>query len=413
MVLKCLVATALLTPACSKDGPDPDQPASDGVCRTQPCFTQLRGITRAHDEHQYCFVRADTPGSVECRFIQRPGMKKVSMPQPDQLIGAYAITQDQVCVIEAKTAGLYCASLDDVEFSHSGNQAKLTEIRAGRGYFCALTKESELYCWGDNEMGQLGVEPGLDPVHAGDESLVPFDLAPDQKEAKSVVSDRRVEAFSLGYAHGCAVLGRTKQAQIREIWCWGANACQQSGTHAGSPTHEADCERWRKSKAPAARPPHSGAPTPFETMSHIMTIVRSDEVLSAMAGPNAEQKDIDDYASANGIVVSDKAIELLAGYSSTCLLLSDDSTSTLECRGLIRDFQPNGPDVHGLYSEFTLAGQFDEEVEVLPSWSELTEDDLGAYLWSGALDQLLLFMPRTTCTFDPRQEVTVSGECEE
>ena len=76
-------------------------------------------------------------------------------------------------------------------------------VDGGFLFTCALTTEGDVWCWGDNQFGQLG---------RGHTSATP-NPAPIQRPAS-------VSAFSniaVGQVHACA---RTGQG---EVWCWGFN----------------------------------------------------------------------------------------------------------------------------------------------------------------------------------------------
>ncbi len=81
------------------------------------------------------------------------------------------------------------------------------DIGVGDDYSCAVTVDSELYCWGKNGSGQLGDGETID-------STLPV---------RSLVYDE-IGRFSPGRNHACAV---TKE---HDLWCWGSNASAQLGT---------------------------------------------------------------------------------------------------------------------------------------------------------------------------------------
>jgi alpha-tubulin suppressor-like RCC1 family protein len=82
------------------------------------------------------------------------------------------------------------------------------DLDAGRSFTCALDQAGELYCWGLNEDRQLGI-PDLDFV------AVPTKLA--------VEAPGGWRALGLGEYHACAIRAD------RTLWCWGRNSDGQIG----------------------------------------------------------------------------------------------------------------------------------------------------------------------------------------
>ncbi|MGE0870601.1 MAG: RCC1 domain-containing protein [Kofleriaceae bacterium] len=79
-------------------------------------------------------------------------------------------------------------------------------VGAGRDHTCAITSSSGVWCWGLNDVGQLG-----------DGSA-----APEQHQAVAVQSSAGgalggVTEISVGRDHTCATTAND------EVWCWGAN----------------------------------------------------------------------------------------------------------------------------------------------------------------------------------------------
>jgi alpha-tubulin suppressor-like RCC1 family protein len=85
------------------------------------------------------------------------------------------------------------AGLDDV-----------SDVRAGNSHSCAITADRMLWCWGWNGLGQVGVGTQDDVL-----------------EPTSVLAD--VRAVATGIEHTCAIDGDGR------IWCWGNNGSGQLG----------------------------------------------------------------------------------------------------------------------------------------------------------------------------------------
>jgi hypothetical protein len=92
----------------------------------------------------------------------------------------------------------------------------LVDIQSGEQFSCALRKtssSSDLYCWGLNDKGQLGIDTvGLLSTHA-----IKAHLPGD------------VEAFSVTHANVCAVLKPQAGFRAGRLFCWGDNSNNQLG----------------------------------------------------------------------------------------------------------------------------------------------------------------------------------------
>ncbi len=88
---------------------------------------------------------------------------------------------------------------------------RVTQVAAGGRHTCAVTTEHELYCWGANESGQLGLGHTKTWGDAPDEPLEPVGL------------DGLVAAVEVGASHTCA---RMFGGSIR---CWGDSSRGQLG----------------------------------------------------------------------------------------------------------------------------------------------------------------------------------------
>lgn len=146
------------------------------------------------------------------------------------------------------------------------------QVSAGDSHTCALTREGNAFCWGINQLGQLGAptttsctgfaiacSPRPTPVvcpagapckftqiSAGHDITVAVDTNGDawwwgrgfpQHHLVSAVLAGAVQKFSLvtaGFAHACAL------SQRSEVWCWGANFFGETGAPASSPVEVPD-----------------------------------------------------------------------------------------------------------------------------------------------------------------------------
>ena len=87
----------------------------------------------------------------------------------------------------------------------------LQEVLTGNGFGCAIAMES-LFCWGANDLGQLGLG----------------DTTPRQ-EATALGAGPGLLDVALGRDHGCYITGEN------DLYCWGRNDFGQAGQPAGAP----------------------------------------------------------------------------------------------------------------------------------------------------------------------------------
>ncbi len=85
-----------------------------------------------------------------------------------------------------------------------------TRVSAGGSHSCALATDGRVYCWGDNEFGELG--DGTRTNHSS---------------PKVVAGTLRFVQVSAGAYHTCAVTADNR------AYCWGSDASRQLGTTAG------------------------------------------------------------------------------------------------------------------------------------------------------------------------------------
>lgn len=90
-------------------------------------------------------------------------------------------------------------------------EVSFTQLTLGERHVCGLTANGEVYCWGDNALGQLG---------NGSEGDRGGRTAPTE-----VASEARFDEVQAGAGHSCAV-----SRVDREVYCWGDNSRAQLGS---------------------------------------------------------------------------------------------------------------------------------------------------------------------------------------
>jgi alpha-tubulin suppressor-like RCC1 family protein len=95
----------------------------------------------------------------------------------------------------------------------------IVAISAGNYHTCAITSDSQTFCWGRNSEGQLGDSTNT-------QSQVPVAVT-----TSGALSGKTVKAVSAGTNHTCAI------ASNNQAYCWGLNASGQLGNNSASNTN--------------------------------------------------------------------------------------------------------------------------------------------------------------------------------
>ncbi len=97
------------------------------------------------------------------------------------------------------------------------------EISVGSEHTCGLSDTGKVYCWGRQNMGQIGNRP---PLPA---SATP-DAPASQVERPTLISiPGTITQISAGHSHSCAL------TSAGDIWCWGNNSHYQLGNPTKTP----------------------------------------------------------------------------------------------------------------------------------------------------------------------------------
>ncbi|MDX9719879.1 MAG: hypothetical protein RBU37_03965 [Myxococcota bacterium] len=91
-----------------------------------------------------------------------------------------------------------------------GTDNAITKVTAGLHHSCGITTDQAVYCWGDNQYGQLGNGTSTD-------SSLPVRV--------TFGSGIKLVAISAGDWHTCAI------DEDQQVWCWGRNDLGQIGSN--------------------------------------------------------------------------------------------------------------------------------------------------------------------------------------
>uniref|UniRef100_UPI001AACA541 RCC1 domain-containing protein n=1 Tax=Facilibium subflavum TaxID=2219058 RepID=UPI001AACA541 len=106
-------------------------------------------------------------------------------------------------------------ALVESSFSLNYLAERIKKLRTGRWHGCYLTTKGDVYCWGRNEMGDLG--RGFDSD---------YQTAPAKIKMDGALAGKTVDKISARNQHACIIDTQG------EIYCWGANS---SGELANTP----------------------------------------------------------------------------------------------------------------------------------------------------------------------------------
>jgi alpha-tubulin suppressor-like RCC1 family protein len=101
---------------------------------------------------------------------------------------------------------------------------KATFVTMGAGFGCVVGDDSNVYCWGENDHGELGhaVDAGLGDSCCG----IDCGYSPYPQCLSAVTQAMGITgavAVAAGTEHVCAL------KTDKTVWCWGANAKGQLG----------------------------------------------------------------------------------------------------------------------------------------------------------------------------------------
>lgn len=219
-----------LAASCAEQDPPADlTPCEDGDCRddtpncgtakgaTESCTSCTAGFekrggdcvpTRSFDGP--CAENANICGVGTCVATQ--SHYACDCPPGFDFDGTTCVDVDEcetdanACDIMAEcinTMGSYeCECLDGLQSSESGCQPFVTNIAAGGNFTCAILENGELYCWGSNYNGELGVG----------------DLSITHSAPQRVTGDHLWKSVHAGRFSACGITDQN------DLYCWGDNS---------------------------------------------------------------------------------------------------------------------------------------------------------------------------------------------
>ena len=103
----------------------------------------------------------------------------------------------------------------------TGNQLAFNAVSAGQHHSLALRATGDLWTWGDNEYGQLGLGPNATPTYVNNTTSPPVTSAFADPQQVTLISD--VIGMAAGFHHTIVVTGDGR------VWTWGRNNYGQLG----------------------------------------------------------------------------------------------------------------------------------------------------------------------------------------
>lgn len=101
----------------------------------------------------------------------------------------------------------------------------VVHLSSGYNHTCATTKAGDVYCWGDNEKGQLGAKPLKDPNDPNVWLVPPTSATPRKVEFST---PQTIVETSGGAVHSCA------HTTTGDVYCWGDSSWGLRGSNQGS-----------------------------------------------------------------------------------------------------------------------------------------------------------------------------------
>ncbi len=109
-----------------------------------------------------------------------------------------------------ESAGSLSGTCVDETVTPRGCESPAVELSMGNSHSCLLTEAGEVYCWGNNASGQLGLDTQL------------------PTSTPSLVHIANISQLDVGGEHSCA------REASGHVWCWGRNSSSQLGNRTST-----------------------------------------------------------------------------------------------------------------------------------------------------------------------------------
>ncbi|MBU6152912.1 MAG: hypothetical protein KGP28_01295 [Bdellovibrionales bacterium] len=175
---------------------------------------------------------ANSHGQLGNTKIDGPGARAVlegeRNPRPIAGVKSIVAGANSTCMILRDDSAVFCFGErfgvkknlnwvpEKVEIEkNSGTLNEVKQIGVGRGFGCAVTKASRVFCWGRNTSNQLGLMNPSEGLSRATEVQIGY---PAPGPLSGIVQ------ISVGDSHSCAI-----HRNDRSVYCWGKNDQYQLG----------------------------------------------------------------------------------------------------------------------------------------------------------------------------------------
>lgn len=165
-------------------------------------------------------------------YVSNTTNETVSYFAPTSVLGSHtflqvAFSRSATCAIRTDNTiwcwgksyngepGSFADVLTPTQVSAAG--ASFKQIAGGVGSFCAVQSapvDGDVYCWGNNSFGQLGIGNTVDTA-----------------TPTLISGSRQYTSVAVGFSHACTIATGTGYA-----WCWGTNGAGELGRGVGNRT---------------------------------------------------------------------------------------------------------------------------------------------------------------------------------
>lgn len=159
----------------------------------------------------------------------RSVMESERSPKPMAGVKDIAAGAASTCLVAREDSTLFCfgerynASRklnwvpERVEYANNvGYLSSIRQVGLGKNFGCALTKGAQVFCWGQNDLRQLGILMQVKGMPKA--SLV-------QVRYPQEMALSRIDQIAVGESHACAI-----HRDERTVFCWGDNKFNQLGS---------------------------------------------------------------------------------------------------------------------------------------------------------------------------------------